>query len=122
VLANNATKDRIDKLLDDLDSKNFNEREKAAKELEKLGERAEPDLRAALAGKPNLETRKRLEELLARLEAQLQSPDHLRGLRAIEALEHIATSEAKKLLQEIAKGAPEARLTQEAKASLGRLK
>jgi hypothetical protein len=43
-------------------------------------------------------------------------PEQLREIRAIEALGYIATPEAK-----LAEGEPEARLTQEAKASLGRL-
>jgi hypothetical protein len=42
-------------------------------------------------------------------------------LRALEVLEHIATPEAQQVLKTLATGAPEARLTQEAKASLARL-
>jgi hypothetical protein len=42
-------------------------------------------------------------------------------VRAIEVLEHIGTPDANELLQTLATGAPEARLTQEAKASLERL-
>jgi hypothetical protein len=42
-------------------------------------------------------------------------------VRAIEALERMASSAAKQLLDSLAQGAPEARLTQEAKASLERL-
>jgi hypothetical protein len=36
-------------------------------------------------------------------------------------LEHIGTTQAQDLLKKLAQGAPEARLTQEAKASLERL-
>ena len=42
-------------------------------------------------------------------------------LRAIEALEMIGTDDAKAMLKELAKGAAEDRLTEEAKLSLGRL-
>jgi hypothetical protein len=49
------------------------------------------------------------------------SPALLRGLRAIAVLEQIGTPEAKQLLLNLAAGAPEARLTREAKAALGRL-
>ena len=45
----------------------------------------------------------------------------LRALRAVEVLEYIGTTEAKKLLMALAQGAAEARLTREAKASLKRL-
>jgi hypothetical protein len=45
----------------------------------------------------------------------------LRGLRAVAVLEHIGTPEAKQLLVNLSEGAPEARLTREAKAALGRL-
>ena len=43
------------------------------------------------------------------------------GLRAVEVLERIGTPEARQVLAKLADGAPEARLTQEAKASLQRL-
>jgi hypothetical protein len=45
----------------------------------------------------------------------------LRQIRAVEVLEHIDGLEAGKLLEVLATGAPEARLTQETKASLERL-
>ena len=42
-------------------------------------------------------------------------------MRAVAVLEDIANPEARELLQKLAEGAPEGRLTQEAKASLERL-
>ena len=45
----------------------------------------------------------------------------LRGLRALHALEQIGTPDAQEQLRKLAGGAPEARLTREAKASLDRL-
>ena len=45
-----------------------------------------------------------------------------REFHAVEILESIATPAARDLLAELAKGAPGARLTDEAKASLDRLK
>jgi hypothetical protein len=48
-------------------------------------------------------------------------PERLQALRAVEVLERIGTPEARKVLETLATGAPAARLTREAKASLGRL-
>jgi len=44
------------------------------------------------------------------------------SVRAVEVLEHITTPEARQLLQELACGAAEARLSREANAALERLK
>jgi hypothetical protein len=49
------------------------------------------------------------------------SPDALRAPRAMEVLEQAGTAEARKLLETLAHGAPEALLTREAQAVLGRL-
>src|SRR5262249_2066928 len=106
----------IAQLIKDLDSDRFAEREKAAAELQKLGELVEPALRQALEKKPSVEVRRRLSELLDRLSAEW-----LRTQRAVEALELMGTPEAQKVLKKLAQGAPEARLTQEAKAALQRL-
>jgi hypothetical protein len=49
------------------------------------------------------------------------SPDQLRGLRAITVLEQIGDRDARQLLDKLARGTPDSRLTQDAKASLERL-
>jgi hypothetical protein len=115
------TQNRIDQWVSELDNQQFNVRDKASQELEKLGERATPSLRKALKRKPSLEARRKLEQLLERLEGFPLSPERLREIRAVEALEHIGSTEARQLLQSLATGVPEARLTREAKASLDRL-
>jgi hypothetical protein len=48
-------------------------------------------------------------------------PELLQSLRAVAVLEDIGTPQARRLLEELANGAPEARLTREAKSSLRRL-
>ena len=63
----------------------------------------------------------KLKELLKKMEDGSVSGGRLRELRALEVLEAVGTPEARKLLQELAKGAASAALTQEAKASLDRL-
>jgi RNA polymerase sigma factor (sigma-70 family) len=114
---------RLEKLTADLDSDTFAVREQAAKELEKLGEAAAQACRKALEASPSPEVRRSLEKLLEKnaQQAWSPSPDHLRDLRAIEAVELAGTPKARQLLEKLAAGAPEARLTREAKAALERL-
>ncbi len=113
-------REQMKRWIADLDHAEFDRREKAAAELEKMGEAAEPVLRAALADKPSLEVRRCLEHLLEKVNPAL-SPQRMRALRAVEVLEHIATPEARELLQALADGEPAYRLTRDAKASLHRL-
>jgi WD40 repeat protein len=109
---------QLARLVDDLGSDEFEKRDKAAKELERLGDAAEPYLRQGLAGKPAAEVRRAVELLLSGLEVRAE---RVRALRALEVLEYVGTPEAKKLLAELVKGAPEAWLTRQAKATLERL-
>lgn len=113
--------DQIVRLLADLDSDSFQTREKATRELAGLGESAGPALRKALAGRPSAEVRQRLQPLLAELDRPEDSPERLRVLRAVEALEDAGTAEARQVLEKLAGGLAEARVTREAKASLSRL-
>jgi hypothetical protein len=110
-------------LLTDLDSDQFEVRGRARQELEKLGELAEPALRKALADSASAEVRRTAEQLLERLEGARFNPpaEELRSLRAVQALEQIGTREAREVLRALAGGAPETRLTREAKASMERL-
>jgi hypothetical protein len=104
----------------DLGSEAFAARQAAEKALSALGERAVPWLRGAIEG-PDLERRKRAERLLKQTQAPLRDGDRLREVRAIETLEMLADTEARELLNELAQGAPEARLTREARLAYGRL-
>jgi len=60
-----------------------------------------------------------LEELV--VAEPITPPGELRALRAAEVLEWIVTKQARTLLLELAKGAPDARLTREAAAACQRL-
>jgi RNA polymerase sigma factor (sigma-70 family) len=112
---------RLARLVADLDSEQFAVREQARAELERLGESARAALRRALDGKPSAEVRRRAEALLEKLDGPTLPPERLRALRALEALEQLATPDARRLVEELARGAPEAWLTREARATLGRL-
>ncbi len=104
-----------------LDSTAFEEREKAARELEQLADAAEPALREALNQNPDSELRFRLLAILDKLQTPERQRLRLRGLRCCELLERIAAPEAKKLLRELAGGAPGTWLTVAARSSLERL-
>src|SRR5262249_8200804 len=113
---------RVTHLLSDLDSREFAVRENAMKEVESLDERATGPCRKVLASKPSLELRRRVELLLEKLTRKWFSPsqERLQSLRALELLERIGTPEARQVLESLATGTPEARLTQEAAASINR--
>jgi WD40 repeat protein/beta-lactamase regulating signal transducer with metallopeptidase domain len=112
---------RIQGWIADLDDEKFAVRRQAMDSLLKAGEQALPALRKALTSGPQLETRKRLEELIDRLTGGTLTPEQLRLVRAVEALEHIGTPEARQVLRTLADGAPGALPTREAHAALGRL-
>jgi hypothetical protein len=106
----------VAKLIADLDSKDFAVRDQAARKLDELGEAAETALRTTLKGDPTLEVRQRVELLLTKRAGPV-----LRQLRAIEALEHIGTPEARQVLTALAKTAPNPQVAQAASAALERL-
>jgi hypothetical protein len=115
------TPERLKRLLANLDSDQFAERERASVDLEQLNDLAASAMKKALADKPSLEMRRRLEPLLAKLKRPYTSAERLRTLRALEALEHIGNDDAKKILHTMADGAPGTAETEDAKASLKRL-
>jgi sugar lactone lactonase YvrE len=117
-----ADAQRAARLIARLDEDQPAAREQATRELRELEDLAAPALREALQRRPAPEARRRLRGLLQKLDGAPPSADTLRSLRAVEALEHMATPEAKGLLRTLAGGASGARLTQEAKASLERLR
>jgi hypothetical protein len=107
--------------LAELASNEFAARQKAAEQLERLGDLAVPALEEALAGQPGPEMRKRVERLLEIANTTPPIAEKLAALRAVEILEHAGTGAALQLLEKLTKGAEEARLTREAQASLLRL-
>jgi hypothetical protein len=103
----------------ELDSDDFTIRQRAAEELSKYGDAIIPALQRALDGKPALEVRRRVQQLLD--QARDWTAERLRDHRAIQALAHISTPSAKEALQRLAAGVPETLRTEEAKTALRRL-
>jgi WD40 repeat protein len=112
---------RIEKLIGDLDSDQFEVREKANKELKSLGSVAVTAMRKALAEKVGLEPKRRLEALVAAA-GKAPPPEMLRAGRVLEALELAGGSEARQALEALAKEARSAWLRQAVNASLWRLR
>jgi hypothetical protein len=71
----------VDRLLDDLDSDQFRTRQEATRELERLGLLVEPQLRLMLQTNPNLEVRRRIEQILDGFKSEQK-----RIRRALQAL------------------------------------
>jgi len=112
---------QVAQLIADLDSNQFATREKATRELQNFGELVEQDLRQAVKRGLPLEVRRRLESILKELDGHNRSPEELRMLRSIEALESIGSPQASQVLQTLAAGFAAAQLTRDAKQALERL-
>jgi RNA polymerase sigma factor (sigma-70 family) len=109
----------VAQLLADLDSEDFAVRQRADEGLKKLGDSAEPALRRALGGSVAPEVRRRVEACLER--PRQPSPESLRRLRALEALERIGSREARAVVERLAREAPATRTGEAAKDTLRRL-
>jgi RNA polymerase sigma factor (sigma-70 family) len=108
----------VSRLIADLDSDDFLARRRATDELSKLGDAIAPALRRALDGKPSLEVRRRVQQLLD--QTRDWTTERWRDHRAIQALEHIGRRQAKQVLLKLADGASGAYRTEAAKAALQR--
>jgi hypothetical protein len=109
------------RMIADLDSAEFDVRERATNGLEKLGVLAESALRKALQEKPSNEVERRINLLVDRLDGAIPSPEDLRIFRATAVLEGLGTPEARQLLKELSEGAADARITKEAISAHQRL-
>jgi DNA-binding beta-propeller fold protein YncE len=112
---------KIRQLIKDLDADDFNTRQSATKELEKLGRTAESLLRQALAGQPSLEVKRRVQQLLKPLDNPVLTAEQQRDVRAVRVLEQAGTAGARKLLEALSKESAGWWVTQEAKEAIARL-
>lgn len=108
----------IKQWIHDLGSGQFAVRTKANQMLQKIGPAAEPDLRAALPNAADIETRRRIEELLDRLALHQWTAEEITHARAVEVLEAIGTPEVRAVLTRWTTGDPAAILTIEARKAL----
>jgi hypothetical protein len=115
------TSARVLCLIADLHDDRFAVREQASAELSQHGDLPLAELRKALTRQPPPESRRRIESLLASIDPE-SSPEQLRQQQALAILEQIGTPQALAVLQTVAKGTPEARLTLEAQRRLERQK
>jgi WD40 repeat protein len=118
-IAKPVSAEELRKLIDDLDSDDFHRREAASQRLAQLGPQMEDALQATLAKNPSLEMRKRIEMLLAARKAL--TPEDVRSLRVVRALEQINTAEARELLTSLATGTTNARVAEAVRSAQKRL-
>jgi hypothetical protein len=106
------------RLLAALEHRSFAVRQRAERELEQFGVPVRPALQRVLAARPTLETRRRLERLLDNFDEEILAGAELRAWRAVRVLEMIGTPAARRLLAELARGAPGAWQTEAARRVL----
>jgi RNA polymerase sigma factor (sigma-70 family) len=114
----------FDRLLADLGSEDFANREAATEKLRSEGESTVDQLLGSLNKELTPEQKKRVDQLLAVWkDADRRPPSgvRLRMIRAVAALELAGTPEARKLLTELAAGLASATTTREAKRALERV-
>jgi WD40 repeat protein len=113
--------DRLKELIADLDHGSFTRRQQAFAALETLEEAAAGALRERLTRPSSLEHRLRMRRLVDRIEKKSLAEEMRRVPRVIRILERCGTPEARTALAELARGAPGAGRTEQARAALARL-
>jgi WD40 repeat protein len=112
----------LQNLIAQIDNEDFLVRERATKELMALGRDAAAPLEKALLVARSAEARGRILVIQEHLDkGEGKATGRLRGLRTLEVLEGIGTPAARKVLEFVATGEPNAEITVEARATLKRL-
>jgi WD40 repeat protein len=111
----------VEALIAALDSDEFETRQKASQSLAQAGKQVRPALVKALEANPSLEKRRQLQKLLDALDSKGTPSEMVRPTRALELLERLGTPEARRVVEELARGQPGARLTEDALAMLKRM-
>jgi HEAT repeat protein len=116
-----ADKERVQRLINDLDSDSFAVRQKAEEALTELGEGVAPTLREILKREESPQVKQSLGLVLSLYHEGAMKGVAVTNRRVAEVLEHIGSKEARELLQTWSKGQKEASLTRYAKAALERM-
>jgi WD40 repeat protein len=110
----------IAKLVALVDSDSYTIRNRATQDLESAGPQVEHVVLRALSDRPSPEAKARLEAILRNI-SSTTSPTCLRGIRGVQVLEHLDSSQAYDLLKVLASGSPNSPITQDALRALYRL-
>jgi RNA polymerase sigma factor (sigma-70 family) len=116
--------ERLRRAIADIQNDDPKVRDAAMKELRRFGPEAIPPLRELQRTATDSKLQARLRAFLTLAELNGVTPasaEWPREVVAVQALEMIGTPEARQLLEEVAKGAPSARLTEAARAALRRM-
>jgi hypothetical protein len=108
--------------LKDLDDPVFSVRERAERELITMGDEAVGVLRTLAAGPLSFEQTSRVKRILSAADTDVLTGDMLRQVRAVAILERADTPDSRAVLDSLASGVANARLTREAKSALARMK
>ena len=115
--------DRLARLIRDLDDDAWEVRDKAQKDLTRLGPRAETALRKALAASPSPEVEMRVTQILEEKPSWTpETEEERRWSRAVKILEDLGGEKAAALLAKLAGGDADGALTALAKEALEKLK
>jgi hypothetical protein len=112
---------RIARLITELDDRRFKVRDAAFKALEEIGLDAEPELRRLNEQELDPNLRRLVQVLLRKIDGRSLPPGQLQALRVIDAVERIGGDKGRQLLKALAAGDADAALTRDAKTALRRL-
>ncbi len=110
----------VNRLIAQLGSDQFEERQRASKILRRLGKVARKEILQALQAGPALDLERQLRDILEEIE-EGWSKEELRQLRLVEVLERLGSPEARQVLLTLAGGAGSERVGESARSALRRL-
>jgi WD40 repeat protein len=116
-------KERIARLIAELDDDRFSVREKASQQISLIGRVAIPTLEKALDGKISPELQRRIAVLLEKLDSEEEKARAVpvQALRALEVLEVIDSKESRELLETLARNSDNEGLARAAREIIERL-